>query len=211
MVGGTGLYLRAALTELSLRPAAAEGVRERWLAELERRGPEALHALLARRAPWAADEIAPTDRQRVIRALELFDAGELEPPPERSELWSDDVRRPTLLAGLTMDRERLYERIEARVDAMIAAGAEQEVRRAAATGASATARKALGFEELLAGDVAGTKRRTRNYARRQMTWMRKLPGVLVLDATDRDPGELAAAIEAAWRAGDARTPGQTDT
>ncbi len=198
MVGGTGLYLRAALTELSLRPAPPEGVRERWLAELAERGPEALHAILSRRAPWAAAQIAPGDRQRIVRALELDDAGELEPPPDRSELWSDDVRHPTLLAGLTMDRERLYARIDTRVDAMLAAGVQEQVRRAAADGASATARKALGFEELLAGDVEATKRRTRNYARRQLTWMRKLPGVMILDATDRGPDELAEEIEAAW-------------
>jgi len=199
VVGGTGLYLRAALTELSLRPAPPEGVRERWLAELAQRGPEALHAILTRRAPWAAAQIDPGDRQRVIRALELDDAGELEPGPERSELWSDDVRHPTLLAGLTMDRERLYARIDARVDGMLAAGAQEQVRQAASIGASSTARKALGFEELLAGDVEATKRRTRNYARRQLTWMRKLPGVMVLDATDRAPDDLAAEIAAVWQ------------
>jgi tRNA dimethylallyltransferase len=198
VVGGTGLYLRAALTELSLRPAPAEGVRERWLTELERRGPEALHAILDRRAPWAAAEIAPSDRQRIVRALELLDSGELEPPPERSQLWSDEVRHPTLLVGLMMERERLYARIEARVDAMVAAGVEPEVRRASARGASPTARKALGFEELLAGDVEATKRRTRNYARRQLTWMRKLAGVTVLDATGRSPQALATDIQARW-------------
>jgi tRNA dimethylallyltransferase len=198
VVGGTGLYLRAALTELSLRPAPAEGVRERWLTELERRGPEALHAILARRAPWAAAEIARSDRQRIVRALELLDSGELEPPPERSQLWSDEVRHPTLLVGLVMERERLYARIEARVDAMVAAGVEHEVRRASARGASSTARKALGFDELLAGDVEATKRRTRNYARRQLTWMRKLAGVTVLDATERSPEALATEIQARW-------------
>ena len=99
VVGGTGLYLRAALTELSLRPPPPEGVRERWTAELERHGPAALHATLAARAPWAAAEIEPSDRQRIVRALELLDAGELEPPDGESELWTDAVRRPTLLSG----------------------------------------------------------------------------------------------------------------
>ncbi len=190
VVGGTGLYLRAALTDLSLRPPPAEGVRERWLAELERRGPEALHAQLARQAPWAAREIAPGDRQRVVRALELLEAGGLEPAPERSQLWSGELRHPTLLAGLTMERSALYARIDARVDAMLRAGVQSEVRCAAQAGASLTARKALGFSELLAGDVEATKRRSRNYARRQLTWMRKLPGVMVLDATGRAADEL---------------------
>ena len=149
VVGGTGLYLRAALTELSLRPVPAEGVRERWIAELEARGPAALHAILARRAPWAAETIEPTDRQRIVRALELLDSGELEPPTGESELWTADTRRRTLLVGLVMDREQLYARIDARVDAMVADGVQDEVRRARSAGASDTARKALGFEELL--------------------------------------------------------------
>ena len=85
-----------------------------------------------------------------------------------------------------MERERLYERIDARVDAMLAAGAEEEVRRADAAGASPTARKALGFEELLRGDPDAMKRRTRNYAKRQLTWMRRLEGANLLDA-EADP------------------------
>ncbi|HUO69933.1 MAG TPA: tRNA (adenosine(37)-N6)-dimethylallyltransferase MiaA [Solirubrobacteraceae bacterium] len=205
VVGGTGLYLRAALTQLSLRPAPPEGVRERWLAELEQRGPAALHAVLAQRAPWAAAEIRPTDRQRIVRALELLDAGELEPPDGESELWTDAVRRPTLLIGLVMEREQLYARIDARVEQMVAGGAQAEVMRAHATGASTTARKALGFDELLTGDIDAMKRRTRNYARRQLTWMRKLAAVNVLDVTGRTPADVASEIVVLWAAGDGRT------
>jgi tRNA dimethylallyltransferase len=200
VVGGTGLYLRAALTELSLRPPPAEGVRERWTAELQARGPAALHAVLTERAPWAAAGIDPGDRQRIVRALELLDSGELEPPDGESQLWTAATRHPTLLAGLVMDRERLYQRIDGRVDQMLAAGAVDEVRRARSNGASETARKALGFEELLAGDVEAMKRRTRNYARRQLTWMRKLAGVNVIDVTDRSPEQTAAAVLASWPA-----------
>jgi tRNA dimethylallyltransferase len=200
VVGGTGLYLRAALTELSLRPPPPEGVRERWTAELALRGPEALHGILAQRAPWAAEEIVPSDRQRIVRALELLETGELEPPPEQSELWSDATRRPTLLVGLTLERERLYEQINARVERMLAGGVLDEVRRANAAGASTTARKALGFDELLAGDIEGIKRRTRNYARRQLTWMRKLAQVGVIDLSERTPADAAAEIYARWSA-----------
>jgi tRNA dimethylallyltransferase len=194
VVGGTGLYLRAALAELDLRPPPPEGARERWTAQLERDGAPALHAVLARRAAWAAEAIDPHDAQRVVRALELLDAGELEPPDGPSQLWSSELRRPTLLVGLTMEREQLYARIDQRVERMLAAGAREEVRRAHAAGASPTARQALGFEELLAGDIEAMKRRTRNYARRQMTWMRKLAGVRMLDATGRSPRELAEQI-----------------
>jgi tRNA dimethylallyltransferase len=198
VVGGTGLYLRAALTELALRPPPPEGVRERWQAELERCGPQALHAILATRAPWAAQTIEPTDRQRIVRALELHDAGELEPPDRQSQLWTDEVRRPTLLIGLVMDRERLYAQIDARVETMIAAGAEDEVRQANIAGASGTARKALGFDELLTGDVEGMKRRTRNYARRQLTWMRKLAGVHLVDTTERRAADIAREVHDTW-------------
>lgn len=207
VVGGTGLYLRAALSDLSLKPPPPEGVRERWVAELERRGPASLHALLRERAPWAADEIQPGDRQRIVRALELLDTGELEAPGPgedgggESELWTAEVRRPTLFVGLVLEREQLYARIDARVEEMVARGAEAEVRRANAAGASTTARKALGFEELLTGDVEGMKRRTRNYARRQLTWMRKLAGITLVDTTDRSPGEIAGEITELWVAG----------
>ena len=193
VVGGTGRYLRAALAELNLRPPPPQGAREHWTSELELHGAPALHALLARRAAWAAEGIDPNDRQRVVRALELLDAGELEPPGDGDQLWSTELRHPTLLAGLTMEREQLYALIDARIEEMLAAGVREEVRRAHAAGASSTARKALGFQELLAEDVASMKRRTHNYARRQLTWMRKLAGVRVIDVTDR--AALAVAEE----------------
>jgi tRNA dimethylallyltransferase len=193
VVGGTGLYLRAALAELDLRPPPPPGVRERWLAALAERGPAGLHAELAARDPEAAGRIAPTDPHRLVRAHELLDAGAA--PPRGPQLWTRETRHPTLLVGLTMERAALHARIDARIDAMVAAGAAEEVRRADAAGASPTARKALGFEELLRGDVDGMRRRTRAYARRQLTWMRKLPGAELLDLTDLAPESAAAAIE----------------
>ena len=194
VVGGTGLYLRAALCELDLRPPPPEGVRERWTAELERKGAPALHALLTQRAPWAAQEIDPNDRQRIVRSLELLDIGELEPPNGPSQLWTQEMRQQTLLIGLTMEREALYARIDARVDTMLAQGVREEVSRADAAGASATARKALGFDELLAGDVEAMKRHTRNYARRQLTWMRKLAGIQLIDVTNLSAEQAAEEI-----------------
>jgi tRNA dimethylallyltransferase len=198
VVGGTGLYLRAALAELDLRPPVDPVIRERRRAQLHEQGAPALHAELAARAPQTAAAIRPQDAQRVTRALELLDAG-LRPPPgtEGSELWTAGLRRPTLLAGLTMEREALNRRIEARVDAMVAAGAEGEVRAADAAGASEGARQALGFEQLLAGDVEAMKTQTRRYAKRQLTWMRKLPGLATIDVTGRTPEEVAEELHAA--------------
>jgi tRNA dimethylallyltransferase len=120
--------------------------------------------------------------------------GELEPPEGPNRLWTAETRRPTRLVGLVRDRGQLYERIDKRVLAMIDAGAAEEVRAAQAAGVSETARKALGFDELLAGDVDAMQRRTRNFAKRQLTWMRKLAGVELVDVTDREPADVAAAI-----------------
>jgi tRNA dimethylallyltransferase len=217
VVGGTGLYLRAALTDLDLRPPPPEGARERWTAELERYGAPALHARLAQRAPWAAEGIDPNDRQRVVRSLELLDAGELphpgtgDRPDSPSQLWTEEVRQPTLLVGLVMEREALYTRIDARVEEMLAAGVREEVLRAHAAGASATARKALGFEELLSDDVEATKRRTRNYARRQLTWMRKLSDVHVIDVTGRPAEDTAWEIVDAVGKLEESQPNQSST
>jgi tRNA dimethylallyltransferase len=189
VVGGTGLYLRAALTRLDLKPPPPPGLRERIEADMTARGPAALHAELARRAPERAAAIGPTDRSRIVRALELHEMGALDGYGD--QLWTADMRVPARLFGLVMDREALYARIDARVDAMVAAGAVDEVRAADAAGASRTARAALGFAELLAGDVDAMKRRTRRYAKRQLTWMRKLAGVELIDVTNRTEAQVA--------------------
>jgi tRNA dimethylallyltransferase len=139
-----------------------------------------------------------------VRALELLDAGHLPPAGgTASRLWTAELRHPTLLAGLTMERAALYARIQARVDAMVQAGAVEEVRAAAAAHASPGARQALGFEELLAGDVEAMRLQTRRYAKRQLTWMRRLPGVETVDVTAREPAEVAAELHAALRAREA--------
>jgi tRNA dimethylallyltransferase len=196
VVGGTGLYLRAALTQLDLYPPPPASVRARWTEEVERRGPAELHRELTERAPWAVEGIEPTDRSRIVRTLELLEMGELEPREGESQLWTEHTRHPALLAGLTMEREELYRRIDERVDAMVA-GAAEEVQRVEAAGASRTARKALGYEELLAGDIDAMKRRTRQYAKRQLTWMRKLAGVHTIDVTGREPAHVATEIAGA--------------
>jgi tRNA dimethylallyltransferase len=195
VVGGTGLYLQAALCDLDLRPAPPPELRARIEADLGERGPEALHEELRVRSPPAAARIEPSDSTRVARALELIEMGE-EPPPssDDSRLWTAETRHPSLLVGLTMERDALYALIDARVERMVAAGAETEVRRADRAGASRTARAALGFTELLAGDAEAMKRRTRNYARRQLTWMRKLPGVRTIDVTGRAAEPVAEQI-----------------
>jgi tRNA dimethylallyltransferase len=192
VVGGTGLYLRAALTDLDLRPPPDPELRARLQARMDAEGAEALRDEVLRRAPGA--RIAEGDRNRIVRYLELLEMGEDPAPADgESQLWTSHTRVPTVLIGLVMDREALDARIDARTEA-IAATAGDEVRAADAAGASHTARKAHGFEDLLRGDVDGMKRRARRLARRQMTWMRKLPGVEMVDLTERPEADAAREI-----------------
>lgn len=194
VVGGTGLYLRAALTQLELRPEIPDPLREHWAVRLAAAGSPALHAELRARAPWAAAAIEPNDGRRITRALALSDLGALAPRAGENALWTAATRRPTRLIGLVRDRDDLYARIDARVEAMLAAGALAEVLAADAAGASPTARKALGFRHLLAGDVEGMQRDTRRFAKRQLTWMRKLAGVEVVSVSGREPAAVAAEL-----------------
>lgn len=196
VVGGTGLYLRAALTDLDLRPAPDPALRATLRARMDEEGPARLLEELRARAPEAAERVLPGDRSRIVRYLELLEMGEdPEPVSGESQLWTTETRHPTVLAGLVMERDALYERIDARMEA-IAATALDEVRAADAAGASHTARKAHGFEDLLRGDVEGMKRKARQFARRQLTWMRKLPGVHVIDVTGRQPADVAGEVAA---------------
>ena len=104
-----------------------------------------------------------------------------------------------------MDREALNARIDERVDEMVASGAVDEVESADAAGASPPPARRSGFEELLAGDVEAMQRNTRRYAKRQLTWMRKLPDVQLVDTTDRAPEDVAAELHAMIRACDSRS------
>lgn len=192
LVGGTGLYMRAALTRLELRPAVEAAVRARVEAEIDARGSAALHPELA---PDVAEKVHPNDRKRVARALELQRSG-LDPPQRSQELWTSRLRRPTLLVGLVCDRELLARRIEARVGAMAAAGAGEEARRALAGSASRTALAALGLEQFAAGDLDAVAGAHRRYARRQLTWLRRTPGLTCIDRGELSDPEVAARIGA---------------
>lgn len=194
VVGGTGLYLRAALADLELRPEPPPGLREDVAQRLARDGTDAAHAGLTARHPWTAERVGPRDTHRLVRLLELEAMGALHPPRPDNQLWTTETRHPTRLVACTMERSSLDAAIDARVAAMVAAGAAEEVRRAHAAGASPTARKALGFRELLDGDPEAMARRTRRYARRQLTWLRKLPGVETVDLTGRAPQDVAGEL-----------------
>jgi tRNA dimethylallyltransferase len=190
VVGGTGLYLRAALADLDMRPPVPDEVREAVERELTERGSAALHAELE---PELRAGVDPNDRKRIARLTELIRAG-IEPARSSERLWTAELRHPTVLVGLAMARGELGQRIDERVDQMVASAAADEARRAAAAGASRTARAALGFEELLNGNPRAMKRAHRQYARRQLTWMRRMEDVVVVDRSGRADDDVAAEI-----------------
>lgn len=188
VVGGTGLYMRAALSEMELHPPVRAEIRDEVERDITDRGPQALHAELP---SDLAEAVHPNDRKRIARLTELERAGFGPPAAGPGELWTAKLRHPTLLVGLVMDRDELDERIGDRVDAMVAAGAPDEVRRADAAGASRTARAAIGFDDLLTDDVEAMKRDSRAYARRQVTWMRKMDDLHLIDRTGRSDEDVA--------------------
>jgi tRNA dimethylallyltransferase len=198
VVGGTGLYLRAALSELQLAPPPLPGERERWERAYAELGPARAHALLAERDPAAAARLHANDRKRVVRALELAASNE-SLAPARDDLWSGDFRRATLLVALEVPLDELDRRIEQRTEHLAARGAADEARRAWAGPLSATAAKVLGLEAFatlpLADAVAATTAATKRLARYQRKWLRRLPGVVTLDG-GRPPEEIADEISA---------------
>ena len=185
IVGGTGLYFKALLEGLSPIPPADPQVRSFWRAEAARRPAPELHALLRQRDPEMAARLMPTDPQRIVRALEVLDStgrslADWQREPARAVLAEAETERLLLLPP----RESHGARIDARFDAMMAAGALEEVRRLRERGFSAELpiMRALGVAPLaahLAGAVpldeavATAKADTRKYAKRQLTWLRR--------------------------------------
>ena len=196
VVGGTGLYLRAALADLAVPPPAAAGRREHWQRVYDRIGAERAHALLTERDPGAAAAVHPNDRRRVVRALELAEAGHSLAPPRR-RLWAEDTRHPTIVFGLDVPRDELNARIGERTRAMFDAGVAGEVRLALQHPLSTTARHVIGLREVAElpreEAMAALAQRTRQYAAYQRKWMRRIPGLVSL-AGDRPPGEVADAL-----------------
>jgi tRNA dimethylallyltransferase len=202
VVGGTGLYLRAALAELALPPPPAPGARERWGRLYDRLGAEASHALLRARDPAAARRVHANDRRRVVRALELVEAG-ASLAPARDALWTEETRHPTLIVGLEVPKEELDRRIEERTRSMFEQGVVAEAREALAGPVSSSARKVMGLTlvaELGEDAYEPLVQATKRFARYQRKWMRRIPGLVSVPA-DRSADEVADAILALGRPG----------
>jgi tRNA dimethylallyltransferase len=201
VTGGTGLYLRAALSDLELPPAVDAAVVDRVEREVDD-DSGAAHERLAARDPAAAAAVHPNDRQRLVRALALANSGaSLARTVDR--LWSGETRRPTLVVGLELSQAELDRRIRERALRMFEAGVVDEVRAALAQPLSRTVEKTLGLREIagLESDEAFERVvvRTRRYARYQEKWMRRTPGIVLLDA-DRSAEAIAGEIVACARA-----------
>ncbi len=186
LCGGSGLYMRAALAPLDLPPPPSPGTRERYGELYDDRGAEAAHQLLAHRDPRAAAAVHPNDRRRVVRALELTEAGE-SLAPEMDTLWDRRDRHSTIVFGLQVDADVVRERIQRRAREMFERGVEEEVRTALAGRLSSTARRIHGLQDvsaLLSGEIDREQAierldaRTRRYAKRQRVWMRRLPDLV---------------------------------
>ena len=202
VVGGTGLYFRAALAELRLPEAPAVGARERWEQLYDAEGGEVAHQRLSELDPGAAARVHANDRRRVVRALELAVAGS-SLAPEQDRLFAGAWRHPTLVVGLDVAKDELVRRIDARTRKMFEQGVEAEVRRALSGELSETARKTIGLAEVatLSRDdaIASIAARTRQYAAYQRKWLRRLADAVIV-AADRSPEEIAYEIVALARA-----------
>jgi tRNA dimethylallyltransferase len=200
VVGGTGLYFRAALSELELPPPPAQGVRERWETFYDAHGGVHAHGRLQALDPEAAARVHPNDRRRVVRALELAETGS---SLAGDALWGGDTRRPTLVFGLDVHDDDLEQRIRVRAGTMLERGVVEEARAALARPVSRSARKVMGLvdfaelppDEALDAIVASNRR----LARYQRKWMRRIPGLITLDG-NRSPSESATEIVATARA-----------
>ena len=197
--GGTGLYLRAALADLDLPPRVPSHVRSRVVREVDD-DREAAHRRLATLDPVAAEAVHPHDRKRLVRALELAEAG-TSLVAGRNRLWDGATRRPTLVVGLDVPPQVLERRIGRRTEEMFARGVVDEVRDALAGPVSHTAEKTLGLEEIARlgpEAIEPIVARTRRYAAYQRKWMRRIPGIVVLDG-DRTPAAVAEDVLALAR------------
>ena len=207
LVGGSGLYVRAALDRLDI-PPTDRTVRARLEAELADVGIDVLRARLVALDPTAADAIEPRNGRRIVRALEVV---ELTGRPFSASLPAREHVRPTVVVGLVADRSLLDARVEERVRRMWRQGLVDEVRTLVTQGLrdGRTASKALGYSQALAhldGTMTpaeaqeATATATRRYARRQESWFRADPRIVWLPHDARDLVDRAlAAVGAAGR------------
>jgi tRNA dimethylallyltransferase len=194
VTGGTGLYLRALTEGLFAGPARQEDLRKRLRRSADRHGNEWLHRILARLDGASAHRIHANDTSKVVRAVEVCLAGRR---PMSEMLGRDPLRGFQLMRiGLNPPRAALYQRLNERCAEMFAAGLVEETRQLMAKYGPAKAMDSLGYRqavELINGEmsaeeaIAAAQQGHRNYAKRQLTWFRREPGVHWIEAFGDDP------------------------
>jgi tRNA dimethylallyltransferase len=208
LCGGTGLYISAVVYPLDFSNADVDDGYRTELTEYARsHGNEALHGILTRLNPEAAAAIHPNNVKRVIRTLEKLRTAGGEADKKPRQLFNGEPLYELAWIGLTLPREELYRRIDARVDAMMQAGLPDEVRRLAGRCRGVTAFQALGYKELLQHIDGGLplneaveriKQGTRNYAKRQLTWFRRERAVRWFDVSEYENNRTLAAAAAGY-------------
>ncbi len=207
--GGTGFYVRALLDDMDFAPGEQVGnpVREKYTRMLAEEGPEAVWEALRDVDEASASSVHPNNVKRVIRALEMAEAGESY--ADRAEAFSDIAEHiPATYVMFDLPRAELYARINARVDAMMAAGLADEVRSLldAELAESSTARAAIGYKEIIAcldgacrmeEAVEAIKQATRRFAKRQVSWFKRDGRIIHLDGMAAEE-ELIAEVERLW-------------
>lgn len=217
VAGGTGLYMRAALAPLDTRPPADPGLRTALETRAREEGGEALYAELTRLDPAAAERIDARNVRRVVRALEAVSTTGSS-WSGREDLWAPAYPHPTVIVGLTLERAELYRRIDARSACMLEEGAIEEVTRFRREHGSeqtqpggAGIRSAIGYREVclhldghLTAEAAAASiaAATRGYARRQITWLRKVEGAVIIDVGERSPRDIVQEIAALAASGE---------
>lgn len=212
VAGGTGLYNRALLGGLALAGEPSAAARKKWERFIQENSESAAAAQLEQMDPEAAAVIDVKNPRRLVRALAAAESGGASMAAERDRLW-DAASSPyrVISFGLEMPREQLYARIDARVEEMLAGGAIEEVRQALEGEVSRTAAQAIGFAEIgmfLSGETsideakAAIRQKSRRYAKRQLTWMRKMPDIVRIDlAEEAFTAALGQIIDRLERAG----------
>lgn len=198
LAGGTGLYIKALLEDYTFNNAQEDNaLRQKLELEAKEQGADVLYSRLCQLAPIEAKRIHPNNTRRVIRALESALQGE-----SVNQIKAEEMPYDALVIGLNMERQSLYERINKRVDKMLADGLEQEVRMLLAHGISTECQsmQSIGYRQMvwyINGNMAyetavdKLKQATRNFAKRQLTWYKKMPYIKWLEL-ESEPNYIQA-------------------
>lgn len=200
LVGGTGLYVQSVTHGFEFAKSGSnDTIRNKWQLFLEEHGPEALYRELEKKDPEYAPQLHPNNSRRVIRALEMFEVTGKSMAEFQGD-WENESPYHLVMIGLTMERSKLYARINHRVDLMVEQGLIEETHRLLQQGVPLTAQafQAIGYKEIIPylqgkcsreDAIELLKRNTRRFAKRQLTWFRRIQELTWFDLTDEEQND----------------------